>query len=129
LENETTVFCNAVNSINEKDPRTTMVTMLTSASDERTSPDSTRSNIRASRRPRAAGGEETVLTRFFLAKSETNSNSLELGREFRSEGEARVEALKLGLTYYSVQEWRPVADFAGKNPELKREAVARSGSG
>jgi hypothetical protein len=48
-----------------------------------------------------------------------------LGREFASEGEARVEALKLGVTYYSVQEWRPVADFGGKNPELKREAVTR----
>jgi hypothetical protein len=52
-----------------------------------------------------------------------------LGRELASEGEARVEALKLGVTYYAVQEWRPIADFAGKNPELKREAVTRSGPG
>jgi hypothetical protein len=46
-----------------------------------------------------------------------------------NEGEARVEALKLGVTYYSVQEWRPVADFGGRNPELKREAVTRKGAG
>jgi hypothetical protein len=52
-----------------------------------------------------------------------------LGREFASEGEARVEALKLEVTYYALQEWRPVADFCGKNPELKREAVTRSGTG
>jgi hypothetical protein len=52
-----------------------------------------------------------------------------LGREFASEGEARVEELKLGVTYYAVQEWRPVADYAGKNPELKREAVTRKDSG
>jgi MoxR-like ATPase len=35
------------------------------------------------------------------------------------------EALKGGLTYYTVQEWRPIADFAGRNPELKRESVTR----
>ena len=47
----------------------------------------------------------------------------------RDKEAARVEALKLGVTYYAVQEWRPVADFAGKNPELKREAVTRKESG
>jgi hypothetical protein len=51
-----------------------------------------------------------------------------LGRELPNEGEAKVEALKLGVTYYSVQEWRPVPDFAGKNPELKREAITRKGT-
>ena len=107
-----------------------MATMLTPASDERMSPDSTRSSIKAPRRLRAAGDEESASSaRFFLPKSGTSGNDLELGREFRNEGEARVEALKLGLTYYSVQEWRPVADFAGRNPELKREAVIRSGTG
>jgi len=108
-----------------------MATTLTSAADERTSQDATRPNIRPSRRPRplAAGEESGTGTRFFLPKAGTNGNSFELGREVASEGEARVEALKLGLTYYSVQEWRPVADFAGRNPELKREAVIRSGTG
>src|SRR5215471_3896162 len=100
-----------------------MATMLTSASNEGTNRDTTGPVIRASRRPRPAADEESAsVTRFFLSKSGTNGNALELGREFASEGEARVEALKLGLTYYSVQEWRPVADFAGRNPELKREA-------
>ena len=107
-----------------------MATMLSSAADERTSQDSTRPNIKPSRRPRLAADEEGAQgTRFFLPKAGTNGNALELGREFAGEGEARVEALKLGVTYYAVQEWRPVADFAGKNPELKREAVARKGSG
>jgi len=77
----------------------------------------------------AADEEGALSVRFFLGKSATNGNSLELGREFASEGEARVEALKLGVTYYGVQEWRPVANFAGKNPELKREAVTRKGTG
>ena len=107
-----------------------MATMLTSASAERTSQDGTRPVSRPSRRPRPAADEESASgTRFFLPKAGTNGNSLELGREFASEGEARVEALKLGVTYFSVHEWRPVADFAGKNPELKREAVTRNGSG
>ena len=103
-----------------------MATLLTSASQERTSQDGSRSMIRRSRRPQPAGDEASAsVVRFFLPKAGTNGNSLELGREFASEGEARVEALKLDVTYYSVQEWRPVADFAGNNPELKREAVTR----
>ena len=111
----------------KKDMKTNMATMLTSAADERTSQDVARTKIRPPRRPRtlAVNDESAAGTRFFLPKTGTNGNSLELGREYASEGEARVEALKLGVTYYSVQEWRPVADFAGKNPELKREAVAR----
>jgi hypothetical protein len=105
-----------------------MATMLGSASEEETSQNSNRPIIRPSRRQRPAADEQSALgTRFFLPKPGTNGNSLELGREFRSEGEARVEALKLGVTYYTIQEWRPVADFAGKNPELKREVVSRSG--
>src|SRR5579859_4140832 len=101
----------------KKERKTNMATMLTSAADERTSQDSTRPVIRPSRRPRplAADGDSATGTRFFLPKTGTNGNSFELGREFASEGEARVEALKLGLTYYSVQEWRPVADFVGRN--------------
>src|SRR5258708_39931106 len=78
---------------------------------------------------RATSDEESVAgARFFLPKSGANGHSLELGRELPNEGEARVEALKLGVTYFSVQEWRPVADFAGRNPELKREAVPRKGT-
>jgi hypothetical protein len=108
-----------------------MATTLTSAADERTSQDATRLNIRPSRRPRplAEDEESATGTRFFLPKTGTIGNSFELGREVASEGEARVEALKLGVTYYALQEWRPVADFAGKNPELKREPVTRSGTG
>ena len=104
-----------------------MATTLTSASDERKGLDDARPISRPSRRFRPAGDEECASgTRFFLAKAGGDGNSLDLGREFKSEGEARVEALKLGVTYYGVQEWRPVADFAGRNPELKREPVTRS---
>lgn len=107
-----------------------MATTPTSASDERKSPDAMSPIGRPLRRSRSTADDEGVPgTRFFLPKAGNNGNPLNLGREFRSEGEARVEALKLGVTYYSVQEWRPVADFAGRNPELKRELVTRSGTG
>jgi len=108
-----------------------MATMTASPLDEKTAQaNSSRPTAKGSRRARALGEEETVSgARFFLPKSGTGGHAPELGREFPTEGEARVEALKLGMTYYSVQEWRPVADFAGKNPELKREAVTRKGTG
>jgi hypothetical protein len=107
-----------------------MATMIAAPPDERTSQANNRPVGKGSRRARSAGDEEAVSgARFFLPKSGGGGHAPELGRELPTEGEARVEALKLGVTYYSVQEWRPVADFAGKNPELKREAVPRKGSG
>jgi len=45
------------------------------------------------------------------------------GREFSKEGEAMVEALKSGITYYVVTEWRPVADLSGKTPQVRKETV------
>jgi hypothetical protein len=108
-----------------------MATTLTSAADERTSQDASRPNIRPSGRPlRWQRMRKVRPTRASSCpKAGTNGNSFELGREVASEGEARVEALKLGVTYHALQEWRPVADFAGKNPQLKREPVTRSGTG
>ena len=61
--------------------------------------------------------------RFFLAKSATTGGTPELDREVASEGEALVEALRLGVTYYAVQEFRAVPDFAGRRPQLRKEAV------
>ena len=106
-----------------------MATMIASPPDAKTSQMGSHSTGRGARRVRPAEEEESVLgARFFLPKSGGSGHAPELGRELPNEGEARVEALKLGVTYYSVQEWRPVADFAGRNPELKREAVPRKGT-
>jgi hypothetical protein len=41
-----------------------------------------------------------------------------------SEGEALVEALRLGVTYYEIQEYRVVPDFSGRKPLLGKEAVS-----
>jgi hypothetical protein len=101
-----------------------MTAMIASTAEEKTNLESSRPSGKSSRRAHAIGEAESTLgTRFFLSKPVTNGSGFELGRECSSEGEARVEALKAGATYYSVQEWRSVADFAGRNPELKREAV------
>jgi hypothetical protein len=106
-----------------------MATMIASPPDAKTSEMGSHPAGRGTRRARPAAEEEIVAgARFFLPKSGANGHPPELGRELPNEGEARVEALKMGVTYYSVQEWRPVADFAGKNPELKREAVPRKGT-
>ena len=61
--------------------------------------------------------------RFFLAKQGGSSGVPELGKEFPGEAEAMVESLKTGLSYFVVSEWRGVADFSGKKPQLGREAV------
>ncbi len=106
-----------------------MATMIASPPDAKTSQMGTHPTGRGARRARPAPEEEGLSgARFFLPKTGANGHAPELGRELPNEGEARVEALKLGLSYYSVQEWRPVADFAGRNPELKREAVPRKGT-
>jgi hypothetical protein len=69
---------------------------------------------------------EVEAERFFLSKSGGNSGHLDLGRELASEAEAIVESLKGGLSYFSVVEWRGIADFSGKKPQLKKEAVPRA---
>src|SRR5258708_37439176 len=59
--------------------------------------------------------------RFFLAKPGGSAEIPVFGREFSNEGEAMVEALKSGITYYTVTEWRPVADLSGKTPQGRNE--------
>jgi hypothetical protein len=66
----------------------------------------------------AAEGE-----RFFLAKTGGNSGVPEFSKEFPGEPEAMVESLKTGLSYFVVSEWRGIADFSGRKPQLGREAI------
>src|ERR1039458_9683309 len=76
------------------------------------------------RRPRTNLDEESGKTaRYFLAEANGNNGSLALGREVASEGEALVEALRLGVSYYEIQEYRAVPDFSGRKPLLGKEAV------
>ena len=76
------------------------------------------------RRSRTNSDEETNgNARYFLSKASGSNGPPALDRELTNEGEALVEALRLGVTYYEVQEFRVVPDFAGRKPQLNKEAV------
>ena len=78
------------------------------------------------RRTRANTGEEDGgSARYFLAKANGDGSTPALDREVATEGEALVEALRLGVTYYAIQEFRVIPDFAGRRPQLKKEAVGK----
>lgn len=80
---------------------------------------------RGTRTPRNGSGEESGNgARYFLGKSGANGNLPALEKELTSEGEAMVEALRLGVTFYRVQEFRAIPDYSGKNPQLRREPVS-----
>ena len=84
----------------------------------------TGTTVSRTRRPRATSEEESSgHARFFLSKANATDGMPALDREVTSEGEALVEALRLGVTYYEVQEFRVVPDFAGRKPQLNKEAV------
>ena len=76
------------------------------------------------RRSRTTSAEESNgNARYFLGKANGADGTPALDRELASEGEALVEALRLGVTFYAVQEFRVVPDFSGRKPQLNKEAV------
>ena len=68
--------------------------------------------------------ENNGTARYFLSKASGNGGTLAFDREMASEGEALVEALRLGVTYYEIQEYRVVPDFSGRKPLLGKEALS-----
>jgi hypothetical protein len=70
-----------------------------------------------------ASEEDNGCARYFLAKANGDGSTPALDKEVATEGEALVEALRSGVTYYAVQEFRVIPDLAGKRPQLKKEAV------
>lgn len=81
---------------------------------------------RPARKPRNGQENEAQGQRFFLARSGVSGTALELDREIATEAEAIVESLKTGRTYFTVSEWRGIADFSGRKPQLRREHVSRA---
>jgi len=79
--------------------------------------------LRGTRKLRAGQTSAEEAQRFFLAKPGGSGAVPELGKEVPGEPEAMVESLKTGLSYFVVSEWRGVADFSGKKPQLGREAA------
>jgi len=76
------------------------------------------------RRSRTSSDKESNgNARYFLSKTNATEGTPSLDREVPNEGEALVEALRLGVTFYAVQEFRVVPDFSGRKPQLNKEAV------
>ena len=84
---------------------------------------------RPSRKPTASEAAPAVAARFFLAKTESGGNAPALDRELATEAEAMLESLKTGRSYYSVIEWRAVADCTGKAPQVKKEPAGNARKG
>jgi hypothetical protein len=85
---------------------------------------SAENTVAKTRRSRTSSDEESNgNARYFLAKANGDGGGPAFDREVASEGEALVEALRLGVTYYELQEFRVVPDFAGRKPQLNKEAV------
>jgi hypothetical protein len=80
--------------------------------------------VTRARRPRPNGSEEeSGFIRYFLAKRDGAGGIPALDRELASEGEALVEALRSGVTFYAIQEFRVIPDFASRRPQLQKEVV------
>jgi len=80
-------------------------------------------SLRGTRKMRSGQTNGVEGQRFFLAKPGGSHGVPEFSKEFAGEPEAMVESLKTGLSYFVVSEWRGVADFSGKKPQLGREVV------
>jgi hypothetical protein len=78
------------------------------------------------RKPRTTQGTGLGSQRFFLAKPGSGGTLPELDKEFATEPEAIVESLKTGRSYFTVSEWRGMADFSGRKPQLRKELVSRA---
>src|ERR1700741_3242537 len=80
-------------------------------------------SLSGTRKMRVGQTNGVEVQRFFLAKTGGSNGVPEFSKEVPGEPEAMVESLKTGLSYFVVSEWRGVADFSGKKPQLGREAV------
>ena len=64
--------------------------------------------------------------RYFLPKSGSSPAKPELGQEMVNEGEALIEALKSGQTFFTVAVWKSVPEVnGGGNPVIVKQAVVQ----
>ena len=78
------------------------------------------------RRHRENAGDENGngFVRYFLGKAGSNGEIPALDKEVGTEGEALVESLRQGVTFYAIQEFRVVPDLGGRRPQLTKEPVS-----
>jgi hypothetical protein len=77
---------------------------------------------RPRRRPPATESDGAQ-PRFFLAGEAKSGQAPDLGRELQNEAEALVESLKTGKPFYTVLQYRGVADCSSAKPQIRKEAV------
>ena len=64
--------------------------------------------------------------RYFLPKSGSSPAKPEFGQEMANEGEALIEALKSGQTFFTVAVWKSVPEVnGGGNPVIVKQAVVQ----
>ena len=97
--------------------------MATAGRSPRTDNGSDKAATRTRRSRTSSDEESNGNARYFLGKTNGADGTPALDREMPNEGEALVEALRLGVTFYAVQEFRVVPDFSGRKPQLNKEAV------
>ena len=61
--------------------------------------------------------------RFFLGGDTKSGPAPDLGPELRNEAEALIESLKTGKSFYTVFQYRGVADCSSGEPQIRKEAV------
>jgi len=67
--------------------------------------------------------ETSESLRYFLGREGAAGDLPQLGKEFSKENEVLIEAMRTGLNYYTVSEWKAIPDFSGKNPRILKQAV------
>jgi hypothetical protein len=79
----------------------------------------------ANTRRRHRNGSDPNL-RYFLPKSGSSPAKPEFGQEMANEGEALIEALKSGQTFFTVAVWKSVPEVnGGGNPVIVKQAVVQ----
>jgi hypothetical protein len=77
------------------------------------------------RKPGSLPEEASSHARFFLANKDSASAGPMLDQEVATEGEAMVEGMKRGVSFFRVEEYKTTADLSGSAPMLQKEPVAR----
>jgi hypothetical protein len=87
---------------------------------------SSRRKADSSKRRASAKSDSTPASRFFLGKANANGAPM-LEREFPTEKEVMIEALKTGQHYFVVSQWQAIPDLSKEYPLIRKEPVQRDG--
>jgi hypothetical protein len=79
-----------------------------------------------STRRKRRNGVDPVL-RYFLPKPGSSPDSLELGQEVASEGEALIQSFRSSQPFYTLAAWKAVPEVnGGGSPVIVKQAVTRN---